>query len=231
MVIKLSKHDIRKNEILDIAQKVFYQKGYEGSSVQDILNAAQIAKGTFYHYFKSKEDLLNKLVEVFNKATFSKVSSVASENISPIAKFGKIFKSIRDVKVENIELMIALMGFMYDDKNILFKKKIDESFIVFLTPLLTAIISQGNSDGSFHTFNPRITAELILSLFIKYGEIIGPMWQLASTKPGIIQGIEERMVASINSVERILGIPENTLNVVEKDVINYFKNKFINKEI
>ncbi len=226
----ISKHDQRLKELLFTARGLFYRKGYDRTTVQDILDEAKIAKGTFYHYFRSKEDLLDKLVDIFNKSTIAKVDAISLEKASPISKFEKVFRTIRDIKIDNIELMIALMNFMYDDKNVLFKKKIDESFVDFLTPLLTSIISEGISDGSFHTFDPQISAEIILSLFIKYGEIIGPMWQQITNSPEAINGIEERMKASVNSVERILGIPENTLKVVEKSVIDHFKNKSINKE-
>ena len=55
--------DIRRNEILDVAQQFFYTKGYEQTSVQDIIDQVGIAKGTFYHYFGSKVELLDELIE------------------------------------------------------------------------------------------------------------------------------------------------------------------------
>lgn len=55
--------DIRKNEILDAAGILFTEKGYENTSVTDIMNAVGIAKGTLYHHYKSKEDILNALIK------------------------------------------------------------------------------------------------------------------------------------------------------------------------
>jgi AcrR family transcriptional regulator len=52
------KHDVRLHEILDAAQSLFAQKGYEETTVNDILDRVGIGKGTFYHYFQSKEDAL-----------------------------------------------------------------------------------------------------------------------------------------------------------------------------
>ena len=51
----VKEHEERKNEILDTAEILFEEKGYDKCSVNDILNRIGIAKGTFYHYFKSKE--------------------------------------------------------------------------------------------------------------------------------------------------------------------------------
>ena len=58
----VKEHDERKNEIIETAAALFEQKGYEHCSVNDILNAIGIAKGTFYHYFKSKEEVLDAVV-------------------------------------------------------------------------------------------------------------------------------------------------------------------------
>lgn len=59
----VKEHEERKNEILDTAEILFEEKGYDKCSVNDILNRIGIAKGTFYHYFKSKEELLDALIE------------------------------------------------------------------------------------------------------------------------------------------------------------------------
>jgi AcrR family transcriptional regulator len=54
---------VRRNEILDVAQRLVFTKGYEQMTVQDILDVLQIAKGTFFHYFRSKQALLEALIE------------------------------------------------------------------------------------------------------------------------------------------------------------------------
>ena len=55
--------DVRRNEILDVAQKQFYQKGYEQTAIRDVIDEVGIAKGTFYYYFNSKLDLLDAMIE------------------------------------------------------------------------------------------------------------------------------------------------------------------------
>ena len=54
---------LKRSEILDAAQRLVYTKGYEQMAIQDILDALKISKGAFYHYFGSKQDLLEALVE------------------------------------------------------------------------------------------------------------------------------------------------------------------------
>ena len=62
--------DVRKNEILDAAGILFSEKGYDNTSVTDIMNAVGIAKGTLYHHFKSKEDIMDALIKRQTDAIF-----------------------------------------------------------------------------------------------------------------------------------------------------------------
>ena len=62
-VIKEEERAVKRNEILDAAQQLVYTKGYELMSVQNVLEALQISKGAFYHYFGSKQALLDGMLE------------------------------------------------------------------------------------------------------------------------------------------------------------------------
>ena len=62
-IVKKEAYAARRNEILDATRRLVYTKGYEQMSVQDILDALQISKGAFYHYFGSKGEALDSLIE------------------------------------------------------------------------------------------------------------------------------------------------------------------------
>ena len=62
-IVNQEEYEIRRNEILDAAQRVVYTKGYELMSIQDILAEVKISKGAFYHYFGSKQALLEALIQ------------------------------------------------------------------------------------------------------------------------------------------------------------------------
>ena len=62
-VVKEEDYAARRNEILDVARKLVYTRGYEQMSIQNILDALKISKGAFYHYFDSKQSLLDGLIE------------------------------------------------------------------------------------------------------------------------------------------------------------------------
>ena len=74
----VKEHDERKQEIIDTANRLFSKKGYSQCSINDILNEIGIAKGTFYHYFRSKEDVLDAVIGSITREVMVKVNSVAS---------------------------------------------------------------------------------------------------------------------------------------------------------
>ena len=57
----------RRNEILDAADMLFADKGFDNTSTSDILEKVGIARGTLYYHFKSKEDILDALIDRYNR--------------------------------------------------------------------------------------------------------------------------------------------------------------------
>src|SRR5438270_3185053 len=62
-IVKEEEYAGKRNAILDVAQRLVYSKGYEQMTIQDMLDQLQISKGAFYHYFDSKQALLEALIE------------------------------------------------------------------------------------------------------------------------------------------------------------------------
>ena len=62
-IVKEEEYVEKRNEILAVAQRLVYTKGYEQMTIQDMLDELQISKGAFYHYFGSKQALLEALIE------------------------------------------------------------------------------------------------------------------------------------------------------------------------
>lgn len=80
--MRISKeHDVRRNEILDKAESLFEVKGYNKTTVNDILREVNIAKGTFYYYFKSKEEVLDAVIDRYLEIALERAEDVKKELI------------------------------------------------------------------------------------------------------------------------------------------------------
>ena len=83
--------DERRNEILDAAETLFTEKGYSKTTIIDILNQVGIAKGTFYYYFKSKEEVMDAIIERFIEQDVQKARLIAMDkSLSPVRKICRI---------------------------------------------------------------------------------------------------------------------------------------------
>ena len=69
----------RRNEILDVADELFGQKGFDGTSTNDILEKVGIARGTLYYHFKSKEDIMDALIERYNAQILGAANRIAAD--------------------------------------------------------------------------------------------------------------------------------------------------------
>jgi len=224
-MVRISKeHDERLTEFLDTARQLFFEKGYEKTSVNDIIEKIGVAKGTFYHYFKSKEDLLDQLVNHFIEQSVSTVGEMMERtDLNAAERINQFFTSIRDLKVENKELMKMLMKFLYKDDNLILRHKIFKRSIELLTPPLAEIIKQGMEEGLFHPLDPGDTAEIIFMMAFSMNASVVELLLQADEKPGNIDIIEQKIKVFEKSVERILAAPEGSFRMVERKYIEIFK--------
>lgn len=226
-MIRVSKdYDERLNELLDAGQQLFFQKGYEQTSVNDIIEKVGVAKGTFYHYFDSKDDLLDKILDRWSRAALERVKElIKREDLNALEKLNKFFLTIRDYKVENLELMKMLMRVLYTDDNLIMRHKILQKSLKWLTPEFVKVIEQGKKEGCFSPVDEEETAELIFSMSLSLSESMVKLLLEAENVPENLDKIERRLKVYERSIERILGAPEQSFSVVERRIIELFSNK------
>jgi AcrR family transcriptional regulator len=224
MVRVIKEHDERLNELLDIAQELFFNKGYEATSVNDIIEKAGVAKGTFYHYFRTKDNLLDKLVARWTRNTLERVNRLvmAPEGLNAIKRLNAFFITIRDFKVENIELMRVLMQVLYREENLILRHKMFKKTIESLTPLLVKILEQGEKERVFHLENIRDTAELVFSMALGFSDIVVHLLFQSKGSGTDIDALETKMKVYQRSIERILGADPGSLAIVDRRIIKIF---------
>lgn len=156
----VKEHDERKNEIIDTAAALFIDKGYDQCSINDILNSIGIAKGTFYHYFKSKEDVLDAAVNKMSEQILIQVQEIAAKKeIPPLDRIIQVLLAIR--VTDHTEK--ALIQEMHKMQNALLHQKTLVSIITTLTPVFTEIVKEGNTSGIFQCKYPEESIQILLS--------------------------------------------------------------------
>ncbi len=143
----------RCNEFLDVAQALFYSKGYEQSSVQEIVDSVGVSKGTFYHCFASKAELLDALVERMSGQVLTTLEPMmADESLAATEKMEHFFARLHSWKADNRDFFVDAARVLYADENALLRTKVESQATASLTPLLAKIIDQGVDEGAFNEF-------------------------------------------------------------------------------
>ncbi len=220
MVRIVKEHNVRKNEILDTARKFFYQKGYDKTVIQDILDELGIAKGTFYHYFKSKIALLDALIDKVTDETVAAVKPIIDSEANAIEKFNALFRTVGSTKMENIEVMLIMLRIFYQDENAIIRDKMIKKEIEKIAPLFSIIIKQGVKEGLFNTPYPDDVGEIILQMGKNLHGIVDKSILEAHENPDYLKKnpdylkvIKRKQELYVNAIERLLGAHEGAIEI------------------
>ncbi|HEY7420278.1 MAG TPA: TetR/AcrR family transcriptional regulator, partial [Ktedonobacteraceae bacterium] len=205
--VKPEEYAEKRNAILDVAERYITTKGYEQMTTQDILEALQISRGAFYHYFESKQALLMALVERIGEQAEQLVLPIVSHREMPAQdKFLRVFAVLDQYKQENLDLIFTFMRIWYADENALFRQKVYLARVTRLAPLLAQIIQQGSAEGTFTTPYPEQAARMILALLEDLGYATVELFFAEEGKPIDFLRIAQLGEATMDALERVLGM-------------------------
>ena len=156
----MKKGEKRKKELLKIAYDMFLTQGYENTRVDEIIEKANIAKGTYYYHFQSKEQMLEEVIDMMidNEAKMAK--QVIGMDISVPQKIVGILTSIKPTEAEQ-----PIKNTLFQPENVLMHHKVRKKLIDVLIPLLSEVINEGVNEGIFECENipERVKMLLIIS--------------------------------------------------------------------
>jgi AcrR family transcriptional regulator len=216
----------RKKEFLDVARQLFFTKGYEQTSVDEIIKEVGLSKGSFYYYFKSKEDLLDELTRELSLQILAKIKEIVSRgNMDATTKLNKFFSEAAMIKLENIKLIKTLLKVLCDDRNVYFRYKIYQKNTDILAPEFFKVVQQGIEEKIFHTPYPLESARMIFELGNVLSERIAKLILEVNEKPENFQKLQREYHNYQFAIERILGAKEGAINFFNDDLLENFINK------
>lgn len=216
----------RKDEFLDTAQELFFTKGYKQTSIESIIKKIGVAKGTFYYYFKSKEDLLDKLTYKMSKKILEEVKKIVEkDDLNAIDKLNQAYAVAGSVKLENIELLKVLLKAFYNDRNLFFRHKMFMSSMEILAPEFSKIIRQGVNEKVFNTPFPDEAARLVFEIANTFSGKIPQLIMDLDKNPENLNKVEKEYRVYENAIERIVGAEEGTVEIANRNVLKKFSEK------
>ncbi|MBP3469300.1 MAG: TetR/AcrR family transcriptional regulator [Lachnospiraceae bacterium] len=189
----------RKNEILDVAEKLFCAKGFDYTSTNDILNEIGIARGTIYYHFKSKEDILDAMIERLTNQMVAKAAIIALDDSIPVLE--RLTRTMLSLNVDS-ELGDMIMEQVHRPQNALMHQKLEDRLLSRVNPLITKIAEDGIRQGIMHTDYPAEAVEMILTYsYIAFDSMIAYNEEER----------EQKIRGFIYHAERVLGMESGAL--------------------
>jgi AcrR family transcriptional regulator len=207
--------DVRRSELLDVAFELCVTEGFETASVERITNAAGVAKGTFYHYFGSKDELLTQMVTRFGDELFDHLeTSMLSVRGDALERLRMLMLLSSEWKIARMETGLATIPVLFRPENFSFKHRLFAEWFERTRPLLFEIVEQGAREGTFDVADPVFTTDVLLTLWFDYAS---RLWERGLEAPDDEAFVDTMMRGADviwTSQERILGVPEGSLHVV-----------------
>jgi AcrR family transcriptional regulator len=158
MVRIVMKPEERRAEIVQAARSLFQTKDYDEVTMQDVMDALGIAKGTIYYYFKSKEDLLEAvIVDIVDEATAQMKERATASQGNALERL-KALITAGQISDQNEEILESL----HTPANQAMHLRLLAVAISKQAPLFAEVVQQGCEEGLFHTQSPLECAEFIL---------------------------------------------------------------------
>lgn len=211
---------VKRNEILAAAQQLVYTRGYEQMTIQDILDNLQISKGAFYHYFRSKQDLLDALIDhMIAEAEKMILPIIHDPHLNALEKLQRYFDTVARWKNAQKTFLIAIMRVWYADHNAIVRQKTTAGAIQRITPLFTQIIHQGVGEGLFAPNYPEQVSEVVMSLMQNMGDLLAQFILFYDPQHDNFQRIADSVAAYTDAVERVLGASPGSIHFFDVEIL------------
>ncbi len=212
--------DERRTEILAVAQRLFYDQGYDNTSIAQIIEEAGIAKGTFYHHFSSKAALVEGLVQGLVEQMLPAFEELARRSdISPVQRLQGYFDINSSWKSTNVQLMVTTITALYRPENALLLRRISQSSLDVFGPYFNAVIVEGVEAGVFDTPRPERFGEFIMAMLIGIAESRSRILVESIDEPSKLYDYADMISILELAINRLLGVPEKTISLGAEQVL------------
>jgi AcrR family transcriptional regulator len=169
---RASRREARRTGFLDAAVAVFTAKGVDAATVDDIVRAAGVAKGTFYLYFDSKDGVISAVAERVGEHIAERVEIAAgASNRSPIERLLALSDAVREVGSQSYER--DLVTILHRPENRAVHDRMSGRILMRLAPALASIIADGVARGLFRAQDPRLAAAFVMGSFTSLDDVVG----------------------------------------------------------
>ena len=210
-------HAVRRDEILDVAERLIRTRGYDVVSIQDVQNELGCSRGAIYHYFRSKEAILEAVIERMTTAIAPVLQPIAADpTMRATDKLRAVFATAGAWKAQRSDLLLALIRSWLAPGNDLVRFRANAAGMAAMTPMLEAIVAQGAAEGDFTVTSAEDTASVLIALLTGSADALRVLVLDALDGRTTLAEVERRLKAFDQAVERILGLTPGSFTFIDR---------------
>ena len=209
------KGDLRKKQILETAEALFAERGYEATGVQEILDVLHLSKGSFYHHFESKEQVLQKICENRAQAAAKRYQKEKGED--GLAWMNTLLSGMIPFQGEGLTFlkMILPVFVLPEGKSIRsgYQEALKACWLAPTEEAFRLMILQGTGFSAYPTETAGIALDLVNDLWARLGQeiIISEKSTREMVSPAKLLGLVEPYRPAL---ENLLSAPYGSLELI-----------------
>ena len=224
------KGDLRKKQILDTAEKLFTERGYEETGVQDILDVLKLSKGSFYHHFESKELVLRTICE--QRASRAVEACLESPEEDGLTRMNQLLSGMIPFHGEGISFLKMLLPvfLLPEGRSVLagYQEALKKAWL----PLTAEALERMKEQKTAFSQYPEKTAGILLDL-------VNDLWaqvsreMLAAERPEAVHQNASAFLSVIepyrSAVENMICAPYGTIELLSLENLMEFHRQLRHK--
>lgn len=220
----MTKNDpMRADQILAYAQKLFFEKGYEGTSLADIVAAAGVTKGAFYHHFSSKAEILEKLLGRLVSSFSAELDLVTSDlDGPPLHAYLRFLEVVRkEFEFPSQQGSPEIGRALYLDANDSIRNKLFQRVSEAAIPVLSRILQRGVSGTPLTEADGNATSELVVQISLAHQPALKRLRYARTTAESeqLKQAVKDLLRRQELAIDRLLGLKEGTTVLRSKQAL------------
>ena len=213
-------HMVRREAFVDSAQRLMQAKGYEQMSIQDVLDELDASRGAFYHYFDSKQALLEAVIDRMVDAGLGAVAPIVDDPGLPATeKLQKVFSGIGQWKTDRKGLVMSLIEVWLSDHNAIVREKLRRTTVERMVPLLSRIVEQGVEEGTFIVSSPTETARVLVMLLQGFQDGATELFVARQKRLISYEDVKRRMATFAEAFDRVLGVAVGQMGFADEAIL------------
>jgi AcrR family transcriptional regulator len=194
--------EVRRNELMDAAELLFIEKGYEHTSASDIIRKVEVAQGTFYYYFKSKDEILTAVIDRYVERYVEFVKNIVDdERMDAVQKVQRMIDALFSMSDQKKKFS----RYLNKEAKIARQEHFRGYFEASSSPVVAQIVKQGIIEGLFEVEYPEDTAELVVLII---GHLNRNVRQIENKKKRAVKA-----KAACDLIEKALNAPKGSFKI------------------